>query len=93
MRLGVSTSGRSRNVLQAVRVERSTGMNTIALVGTGGASILEDADICIRVPTANAQRIQELHTEVLHVICEVVERVMFPHMRRIFDLLFLGVFS
>ena len=72
--LAISTSGRSPNVLKAVEAARRRGLHTIALLGEEGDPMLADCDICIHIPSRDAQRIQELHTAVLHVICDYVER-------------------
>jgi len=71
--LVLSTSGRSVNVLRAVETASRNGLHTVALLGEGGDPLLDDCDVCIHVPSRDTQRVQELHTAVLHVICEYVE--------------------
>ena len=71
--LGLSTSGRSANVLMAVETARQAGLGTIVLVGAGGDSALELCDVCIHIPSPSTQRVQEIHTALLHAICEQIE--------------------
>lgn len=72
--IAISTSGRSPNILNAIRAATIGGMRTVALVGEGGDAVLEQCDCCIHIPSKETQRVQELHTAVLHAICEHVER-------------------
>jgi D-sedoheptulose 7-phosphate isomerase len=72
--LAISTSGRSANVLRAIEAARQRGLRTIALVGASGDSLLADCDVCIHMPSPDTQRVQELHTAVLHAICDYVEQ-------------------
>ena len=71
--LGMSTSGKSKNVLNAFEAARKKGIKTIALVGEGGDPSLEECDVCIHVPTRSTQRIQEIHTALLHAMCAGAE--------------------
>jgi D-sedoheptulose 7-phosphate isomerase len=71
--LGISTSGRSPNVVLALRAARERGLVTVGLTGNGGGALAGRVDHLIDVPHADTQRIQEVHTMVLHVLCEVVE--------------------
>jgi len=71
--LAISTSGRSPNVLHAIRAAHARGMEVIALVGEGGDALLADCAVCIRVPSPNTQRVQELHMALLHAICGYVD--------------------
>ncbi len=68
-----STSGRSRNVLRALEAARVAGLNTIALLGGTGGEAAGLADVAIVVPGTDTQRIQEVHTILLHLLCELVE--------------------
>ena len=72
--LAISTSGRSPNVLEAARVARSRGLVVVALTGPGGGDLGALADVCIRVPGDSADRIQELHITVGHLLCDLIER-------------------
>lgn len=70
--IGITTSGNSLNVVRAVKIAKSLSMKTIALTGYGG-KISDVADIVISVPSDNTQYIQEAHSSVEHLICELVE--------------------
>jgi D-sedoheptulose 7-phosphate isomerase len=70
---GISTSGTSANVVEALATARRLGLRTIGLSGAGGA-LKGAADVCIAVPSDATPRIQEAHTLVGHVLCELVER-------------------
>ena len=70
---GLSTSGMSENVVQAMAKARERSMTTIALTGHGGGR-LANADILVAVPSSSTPRIQELHTCIYHYVCEQVER-------------------
>jgi len=74
--LGISTSGNSPNVIQAVELARATGMRSIALTGAGGR-LPKLADVAISVPSDDTQHIQEAHLAVEHVICMLVEGALF----------------
>lgn len=74
--LGISTSGSSRNVVQAVQVANQLGMSTIALTGMG--SLLgELAEVAIQVPHDDTQHIQEAHLVIEHILCRLVELQLF----------------
>jgi D-sedoheptulose 7-phosphate isomerase len=72
--LGISTSGRSANVLLGLATARRLGLATIALTGVDGGAMAETADVCICVPSSDTPRIQEAHTVVAHILCELTER-------------------
>ena len=69
----LSTSGRSKNIVAAIREAKARGMITIALVGEALSPAVSLADIAIRVPSADTARIQEVQILALHLICELVE--------------------
>lgn len=72
--LGISTSGRSRNVIEAFKTARSHHINCVALLGGDGGELLAQADIAVVVPASDTQRIQEVQLFVLHMLCELVEK-------------------
>lgn len=74
--LGISTSGNSENVVRAVTAARARSMRVIALVGAGG-KLRELADVAISVPSRDTQFIQESHLSIEHLICMLVERMLF----------------
>jgi D-sedoheptulose 7-phosphate isomerase len=71
--IGISTSGNSKNVIQAVVQAQANGMQTIALVGNKGGSLIEHANISIIIPSDSTARIQEAHIFILHVWAEMIE--------------------
>jgi len=71
--IGISSSGKSRNVLAAIGEARSRGMVTIALLGRDGGFTRGAADIELIVPGENTARIQEAQKFLLHVLCELAE--------------------
>ena len=71
-----STSGNSPNVLAGVAAAQAIGMPTIGLTGAGGGALAGAVDLCIRVPADGTPRIQEAHTLVAHLMCELVERAL-----------------
>jgi D-sedoheptulose 7-phosphate isomerase len=75
--IGISTSGTSQSVNNAVTAARSKGLTTIGLLGKGGGATKGLVDIAIIIPSSDTQRIQEGHITVGHIICALVEREMF----------------
>ena len=75
--IGISTSGKSANVIEALRVARREGLITIALTGPQGNPMAEIADFCLCIPSENTPGIQEAHITVGHILCELVERALF----------------
>jgi D-sedoheptulose 7-phosphate isomerase len=71
--IGISTSGNSPNVLEAVRVARERGAKTVGLTGENGGKLKDLVDACIRIPSSDTPRIQEGHITIGHIICELVE--------------------
>jgi len=76
--IGISTSGRSPNVLQALRVAREKGLVTVGLTGRGGGEMPALCDHCLRVPADATPRIQEGHIALGHTLCWLIERALFP---------------
>lgn len=75
--IGISTSGNSRNIVEAFRAARRKGIITVALTGAGGGQMKAEADYCICIPSRETPRIQEHHILVGHLLCEMVERALF----------------
>ncbi len=78
--LGISTSGTSANVVQALAVAREMGLTTAAL--SGGMQVPENgvvrySDLLLNVPAEETARIQEVHLWIEHLLCEIVEKTMF----------------
>jgi len=71
--IGLSTSGNSRNVVEALRVAKRKGLVTVAMTGRNGGAAAEIADICVCVPSTDTPRIQESHILLGHVWAEIIE--------------------
>ncbi|MCX6356365.1 MAG: D-sedoheptulose 7-phosphate isomerase [Candidatus Aureabacteria bacterium] len=77
----ISTSGNSPNILKAVEEARQIGMGVVALSGRDGGALARLADLCVTVAAKTSPRIQEVHGAILHVICALVEKTLFPAAR------------
>lgn len=71
--VGISTSGKSRNVILGVREARNLGAKTVALTGGDGGQLARLCDLKVIVPSSDTQRIQECHIMIAHIVCELVE--------------------
>src|SRR5262249_16953986 len=71
--VGISTSGHSKNVIEAMSVARAMGVTTIAMTGATGGKMKDLADILIAVPSKDTPRIQECHILAGHALCDAVE--------------------
>jgi D-sedoheptulose 7-phosphate isomerase len=76
--LGISTSGNSKNVIIAVETARDMGIYTIGLTGCGGGELARCCDLALIVDSLATPRIQETHITAGHVLCELVDRTLFP---------------
>ena len=76
--LGISTSGKSKNVVNAVIVAKAFGLKSIALTGRSGGELASLADVAIKVPSDNVAEIQELHLPVYHWLSTELEATFFP---------------
>ena len=76
--LAISTSGRSPNVMEAVKMAKSKGMKTIGLLGKGGGELKDLVDISLVIESAVTERIQEMHIKIIHLFIEGIERELFP---------------
>lgn len=70
---GISTSGNSPNVVEALKVARQRGLSTIGLTGQGGGRMAQWCDVLMDVPLSETPRIQEVHLITYHAICAAVE--------------------
>lgn len=73
---GISTSGNSQSVIEALAVARKLGLVTIGLTGASGGRMREVVDVLIAAPTQETPRIQECHILIGHAICDAVEQAM-----------------
>lgn len=76
--LGISTSGRSPNVLRAFGAARARGVATLGLTGRRGDTMAECCDLLLQAPSADTAIIQQIHIVAAHIVCALVERRMFP---------------
>ena len=76
--IGISTSGRSPNILAALKQARVMGITTVGLTGQAGGQLSTDCDHCLRAPSEDTARIQEAHILLGHILCGLVERVLYP---------------
>lgn len=75
--LGISTSGNSENVMNAVVVARAMGIKTIGLTGADGRELAKTVDVAVKVPEIRTYKIQELHLPVYHCWCLMLEERFF----------------
>jgi D-sedoheptulose 7-phosphate isomerase len=75
--VAISTSGNSENILEAVAAARSKKMVVVGFTGASGGKMKDVCDFLINVPSADTPRIQEAHITVGHIICEMVEKMLF----------------
>ena len=72
--VGLSTSGNSPNVVRGLEAAREQGLTTVAFTGAGGGKLAGLVDVCVRVPSDDTPRVQELCMLLGHTLCELVER-------------------
>jgi len=79
--LGISTSGNSGNVIDAIHAAHELGIRVVALTGNGGgkmAGLLRDDDVHLCVPHKTTARIQEVHLLCIHCLCDGIDTLLFP---------------
>lgn len=76
--VGLSTSGSSKNIVNAFKKAKELGVITVALTGETGGEMKALADYLLNVPSSDTPRIQECHIMLGHIICEMVEATIFP---------------
>lgn len=75
--IGISTSGSAANVIKAIKVAKEMGLKTVGLTGMEGGDLAKIADLVIVVDSQITPRIQEVHITIGHVLCEMVDRILF----------------
>ena len=75
--IGISTSGNSKNIINAFLSAKKKGITTVALVGKDGGEMAKIADISLIVPSNSTPRIQESHILIGHILCDIIEKEMF----------------
>lgn len=76
--VGLTTSGNSENILQALQVAKHLGIRTVLLSGKEGGKAKGISDLEIIIPGQHSDRIQEMHMKIIHSVIESVERELFP---------------
>jgi D-sedoheptulose 7-phosphate isomerase len=76
--IGITTSGNSANVLEALKTANDAGLKTIGFTGVTGGKMADMCDITLRMPSPETPKIQEGHIAIGHIICGLVEAAMFP---------------
>lgn len=74
--IGISTSGRAKNVIAGLKQAKKMGIKTVALTGQDGGELAKTADISLIVPSSVTARIQESHITIGHIICELAEELV-----------------
>ena len=77
--IGISTSGSAANVIKALKVAREMGLKTVGLAGMDGGELAKIVDLAVVVDSQVTPRIQEVHITIGHVLCEMVDRMLFQH--------------
>lgn len=75
--VGISTSGNSPNVLQALELAREKGCRTAGLLGRDGGTIKAVCDLALVVPSSDTPRVQEGHITIIHIVCDLLEKALF----------------
>jgi D-sedoheptulose 7-phosphate isomerase len=76
--IGLSTSGNSHNVVAGLKAARALGLGTLALSGRDGGPVAAAAESALVVPSRNTARIQEVHITIGHVLCDLVDFILYP---------------
>jgi len=76
--IGISTSGRSKNLILALKAARAKGIVTVGMTGATGGDMLPLCDMCLRVPSTDTQKVQEGQIVLGHIFCGLIERAIYP---------------
>lgn len=76
--VGISTSGNSMNIMNAIDVAKSLGVKVIGMTGETGGKMAGQCDVLLNVPSKCTPRIQEAHIMIGHIVCEIIESSIFP---------------
>ena len=79
--IGISTSGKSKNVVNALISANKKNIHTVGLIGKNGGLMENLCKYCIKVPSSETPRIQESHILIGHIICSIVEDKIFGHLK------------
>ena len=75
--IGISTTGTAANVVKALKTAKDLGLKTVAMTGGNGGDLVKLADFALVVDSSSTPRIQETHITIGHVLCEMVDRMLF----------------
>lgn len=75
--IAISTSGKAKNVIEAVKKAKEIGIKTVAFTGESGKEFAKSCDLSVIVPSTNTARIQESHICIGHILCEIIEDIVF----------------
>ena len=73
MLISISTSGKSKNIIKAVKTAKKMKLESVALLGRDGGDVLKEVDYSITINTPRTSRIQEMHGLIIHIICGLIE--------------------
>jgi D-sedoheptulose 7-phosphate isomerase len=76
--IGISTSGNSKNIVNAYKEAKIIGMKIVSFSGETGGEMKQYSDFLLNVPSKDTPRIQESHILIGHIICQIVESTLFP---------------
>ncbi len=76
--IGLTTSGSSPNVVRGLEAARQIGLQTLVLTGGDGGPVAALADLALIVPSGVTPRIQEVHLTIIHILCDLVDYLLFP---------------
>jgi len=79
--IGITTSGNSENIIQALYMCKEKGVKSIVMTGGSGGKVASLCDLCIKIPSDETPRIQESHILVGHIICCIVEEMLFGKLK------------
>jgi D-sedoheptulose 7-phosphate isomerase len=75
--IGLSTSGSSTSIINAIVSAGKKGAKTIAFTGKGGGILKDHVDVCMEIPSTDTARIQECHITIGHILCSIIEKELF----------------
>ena len=76
--VGITTSGKSPNILRALSAAGNKGLVTVGFTGESGGDMVGLCDFCIRIPSRETAKIQEGHIVLGHILCGIIEQAFFP---------------
>lgn len=79
--VGISTSGNSANIFEAINAARRKNLRVIAFTGSGGQALVNAADVALQIPSADTARVQEGYMTAAHALCGIVERLLCGDLR------------